>query len=145
MNLNAKILEQAKQLAEQFKTWADLSNALFDPFTGLVSRTFPDRQERKAFSKTAVCNALHDLVQEKMTQTGLVEGAEPQKSGRFVVRLPRSMHAALEREAEEEGTSLNQVVLAKLAVQLSTATTARKGRRRAGFRKAEGRLLRRSG
>jgi predicted HicB family RNase H-like nuclease len=145
MNINDRILEEAKRLAEQSETWADLSNALFDPFTGLVTRTFPNRKDRKAFSKTGVCAALHDLVQEKMTQTGLVEGAEPRKSGRFVVRLPKSMHAALEREAAEEGTSLNQLVLAKLAVQLSTATTARKGRHRAGFRKGEGRLLRRSG
>ena len=145
MTVNDRILGEAKRLAEQFETWADLSNALFDPLTGLIIRTFPDRRERNAFRKTGAYQALHDLVQEKMSQTGLVEGAEPQKSGRFVVRLPRSMHAALEREAAEEGTSLNQLVLAKLAVQLSTATAARKVRRRAGFRKGEGRFLRRSG
>jgi hypothetical protein len=35
-----------------------------------------------------------------------------------VVRLPRSLHAALEREAIAEGVSLNQLVVAKLAVGL---------------------------
>ena len=44
--------------------------------------------------------------------------AESTKSGRFVVRLPKTMHAALEREAVVEGTSLNQLVLAKLAARL---------------------------
>jgi predicted HicB family RNase H-like nuclease len=145
MNKFAEIVKEAKRLAEQSVTWADLSNALFEPNSGLVFRTFPDRKERDAFRKTGTYRTLHDLVQEKMSQTGLVEGAEPQKSGRFVVRLPRSMHAALEREARDEGTSLNQLVLAKLAVQLSTATTARKGRRRAGFRGSARPVLGRSG
>ena len=41
--------------------------------------------------------------------------AEPQYSGRFVVRLPQSLHAELSREAEREGVSLNQFVTAALA------------------------------
>jgi predicted HicB family RNase H-like nuclease len=52
-------------------------------------------------------------------RTGLVEGATPKKSGKFVVRLPRSLHAALEAEAEREGVSLNQLVVAKLSMQMS--------------------------
>ena len=35
-----------------------------------------------------------------------------------MVRLPRSLHAALEREAAIEGVSLNQLVVMKLAAQL---------------------------
>ena len=49
---------------------------------------------------------------------GLVEGATPKKSGRFVVRLPQSLHAALEREAVAEGVSLNQLVVSKLSLTL---------------------------
>src|SRR5262249_36580690 len=52
-------------------------------------------------------------------RTGLVEGATPKKSGKFIVRLPRTLHAALEAEADEEGVSLNQLVVTKLAVQMS--------------------------
>jgi site-specific DNA-methyltransferase (adenine-specific) len=63
---------------------------------------------------------LHKLVELKMKQTGIVAGAEPKKSGRFVVRLPKTMHAALEQEAIAEGTSLNQLVRAQLAGRLST-------------------------
>lgn len=36
-------------------------------------------------------------------------------SGRFLVRLPRSLHAELARAAEDEGVSLNQFVLSALA------------------------------
>ena len=36
-------------------------------------------------------------------------------SGKFVVRLPRSLHAKLAMDAEREGVSLNQYTLYKLA------------------------------
>jgi len=54
-----------------------------------------------------------------------VEGVTPQKSGRFVVRVPRSLHAALDREAAAEGVSLSQLVVAKLAVRLDRAAGRR--------------------
>lgn len=116
----ANILGEAKRIARRSKTWADLSNALFDPREGLVARAFPGRSERESFRRTETYNKLHDLVEQKMNETGVLPGATPKKSGRFVVRLPRSLHAALEREAAEEGTSLNQLVLTKLAIQLDT-------------------------
>ena len=37
-------------------------------------------------------------------------------SGRFVVRLPKSLHRRLAVEAEKEGVSLNQYALYKLSV-----------------------------
>ena len=114
------VLSEAKRLAEKSKTWADLSNALFDPLDGLVTERFPDAADRAAFRKTEMYAKLHKLVEQKMEQTGVVAGSEPKKSGRFVVRLPKTLHAALEREAATEGTSLNQLVLAKLAARLST-------------------------
>jgi predicted HicB family RNase H-like nuclease len=36
-------------------------------------------------------------------------------SGRFLLRLPRGLHAELARQAEEEGVSLNQYVTTMLA------------------------------
>jgi len=44
------------------------------------------------------------------------EPINPEKySGKFVVRLPKSLHAKLAMEAEKEGVSLNQHALYKLA------------------------------
>ena len=37
-------------------------------------------------------------------------------SGKFVVRLPKSLHQRLAIEAEKEGVSLNQLALYKLAL-----------------------------
>jgi hypothetical protein len=68
--------------------------------------------------KTEEYRALRQLVADSIERHGLVKGGTPKKSGRFVVRLPRSLHAALEREAIAEGVSLNQLVVAKLSVGL---------------------------
>jgi predicted HicB family RNase H-like nuclease len=114
------ILAEAQRLAEGSKTWADLSNALFDPMDGLVIREFPDAHDRAAFRKSEAYEKLHKLVERKMEQTGVVAGSEPKKSGRFIVRVPKTLHAALEREAEEQGTSLNQLVLAMLSARFAS-------------------------
>ena len=117
---NAKtLLDSAHEAAQVSETWAELSNALFAPETGLVARAFPTRKEREAFLKTDEYRAIRQLVESARQQTGLVAGATPSKSGKFVVRLPKSLHAALEAEATEEGVSLNQLVVAKLAMQMS--------------------------
>jgi len=125
MNKTSYILKKAKELAKKTNTWADLSNALFDPFDGEIIHNFPTQQERESFRKTEEYKRIRELLRNKMNETGLVHGASVTKSGRFVVRLPRSLHAALETEAETEGTSLNQLVVTKLAVQLDNLAGGR--------------------
>jgi site-specific DNA-methyltransferase (adenine-specific) len=121
------ILARAQQLAVECKTWADLSNALFDPLEGEAIRAFPSAEERGAFRKTQEYQQIRMLLEKKMKETGLVAGATPLKSGKFIVRVPRSLHAALEAEAQQEGTSLNQLVVAKLALRLDTLKGGRIG------------------
>ncbi|SRR5260370_1265271 len=115
----AQVLRQATKLAASTSTWADLSNALFDPVSGLISSAYPNPSEREEFVKTHEYRKIRELLARSIDTHGLVEGATPKKSGKFVVRLPQSLHAALEREAASEGVSLNQLVLAKLATQLN--------------------------
>ena len=114
-----QILDAARTVAQAAETWADLSNALFDPVDGLVAKAYPNREERENFAKTAEYKAIRELIDALEERTGLAEGATPQKSGKFMVRLPRSLHAALEAEAEREGVSLNQLVVTKLALPMS--------------------------
>lgn len=45
-------------------------------------------------------------------------------SGKLLLRLPKSLHRQLAREAEKEGISLNQYVIYKLAQQKTTVATA---------------------
>jgi antitoxin HicB len=48
---------------------------------------------------------------------------EPQHSGRFVLRIPRSLHRDLAAEAEAEGVSLNSHVTAILAGRRQKTST----------------------
>jgi HicB family len=41
--------------------------------------------------------------------------AAPMKSGRFLVRIPKSLHAALVEEADREGVSLNTLAVSRLS------------------------------
>jgi hypothetical protein len=119
---SSTIIESAGSVASSAESWADLSNALFDPVDGLLIKAYPTREEREAFLKTKEYEAIRKLREAAMDATGLVEGATPKKSGKFMVRLPKTLHGALEREAAEEGVSLNQLVVTKLAIQMSQLT-----------------------
>jgi hypothetical protein len=112
------VLRKAEQAAATAASWADLSNELFNPTDGLVTVAYPTRPDREAFARTPDYRAIRALVTAAMDRHGMVEGATPKKSGRFIVRLPKSLHAALEQEASAEGVSLNQLVVAKLTVRL---------------------------
>lgn len=125
MDKGAMLLERARELAKKVETWADFANALFDPSDGELARALTTQESREAFRRTKEYEGIRALLRQKMDETGLVKGATPRKSGKFVVRLPRSLHAALEREAEVEGTSLNQLVVTKLAVQLDSIAGGR--------------------
>jgi hypothetical protein len=117
------VLRESRRLAGTCASWSDFSNALFDPVDGIVTWTYPTREQRAAFAKTPEYEEILKLLTAAMEASGVIEGATPKKSGKFVVRLPSSLHAALEREAHREGVSLNQLVLAKLAVQLGATVT----------------------
>jgi hypothetical protein len=125
MSSASELLQQARELAGSVQSWADLSNALFDPVEGIVSRAFATRAEREAFAKTPEYQQIRELLEQARERFGLVAGATPKRSGRFVVSMPRSLQAALEREANAEGVSLNQLIVAKLAVQLNVLAGAR--------------------
>lgn len=125
---NAELLETAKEIGEAAPNWADLSNALFDQNDGLLAKAFHTKEERAAFVKTEEYRQIKALIKKAQEKSGLVEGATPTKSGKLLVRLPKSMHEALDQEAEAEGVSLNHLVVAKLALQFSKVrSSARHG------------------
>ena len=116
------LLQEAKDLAVTSKSWADFSNALFDQRTGLVSKTFVDLAQRQSFYDTIEYDKINELLLELIKKYGVADGASPTKSGKFLVRIPKTLHTVLELEAKQEGVSLNQLALTKLSVKLTDAT-----------------------
>jgi predicted HicB family RNase H-like nuclease len=111
-----ELLTRASELARtQGMTWVDANNTIYGP-GGPFARLFPNVTDRLAFAKTKESRQVDRLID------GLPEPpVGPQRreySGKFNVRVPKSLHAALASEAEAEGVSLNQLVLAKLALRL---------------------------
>jgi predicted HicB family RNase H-like nuclease len=103
--------------------WMEIFNAVFSE-GGKVDEQFRSESERIAFSKSPQHKKIFKLLSDIRTQHGDAseeEMAKTNASGVFNLRLPKALHAALVQEAEEQGVSLNQLCLAKLAVQLRRA------------------------
>lgn len=108
-----QLLQIAKDAASQANTWEDIHNAVYG-VGGPFSQLFPTPAERTAFSKTdehvQIRNLIHALPGRSVTAADY--------NGKILIRVPKSVHAALAHEAEQEGVSLNQLIVAKLAAQL---------------------------
>jgi predicted HicB family RNase H-like nuclease len=111
-----QLLTLAQKLSESpGLTWVEANNAIYGP-GGPFTRLFPTARDRAAFVKTEASRQIDELL-DSLPEPEVA----PQRrefSGKFNVRIPRSLHAALVSEAEAEGVSLNQLVLAKLAMRL---------------------------
>ncbi len=96
-------------------TWVEANNAVYGP-GGPFARLFPTARDRAAFARTEASGQIDELIDTLPDPP--VESQRREYSGKFNVRLPKSLHAALASEAEAEGVSLNQLVVAKLAMHL---------------------------
>ncbi len=115
-------LAYAEQLAKTgHYNWIEANNVLFGP-GGQITTLFPTREDRLAFSQTEAYKTISKWL-ESLPKPPLQAGGAPVRSpddvnGTILLRLPKSLHAALFAEAEAEGVSLNQLCLSKLMVQL---------------------------
>ncbi len=117
-----RVLEHAKALAEKVESWADFSAELFDQTSGVVAKTFRTDIERQAFYDSEQYKEIQQILAGLMRQFGVATGSQrKEKSGRFVVRLPKTVHQKLDIEAKREGVSLNQLAVSKLTVPLAEA------------------------
>jgi len=111
-----RALDFVRKRSATATSWVELHNAFYG-IGGKFIELFPSQTERAAFSQTQEFREISAIIQSFQT-AGDASSAVGEASGKFVLRLPRSLHSALSAEAEAEGVSLNQLCLAKLAVQL---------------------------
>ena len=113
-----ELLTIGRRLAETpGLTWVEANNAVYGP-GGPFARLFPSARDRAAFAKTEESRQLDQLIDSLPEPP--VGPQRREYSGKFNVRIPKSLHAALASEAESEGVSLNQLVVAKLALHLQS-------------------------
>ena len=111
-----ELLDFARSLQDSGLTWVEANNSIYGPGGRFVT-LFPTKSDRMAFARTAESRQLDELI-DNLPEPD-VRSSREEYSGKFVVRIPKSLHAALAAEAEIEGVSLNQLVVVKLAVQLA--------------------------
>jgi hypothetical protein len=116
----------ARRRSKSADSWIDLHNALYG-MGGKCTELFSTQADRTAFAGTReyqeiarLLDALPDAESATDNNRNSAKAAET-ANGRILVRVPRSVHAALLSEAEAEGVSLNQLIVAKLTVQLRAA------------------------
>lgn len=91
-----------------------MHNAIFG-IGGALIQLFPTKAERLEFSQSDEYREIQTLLESAPGRL------RPEANGKVLVRLPKSMHAALLAEAEAEGATLNTLIVAKLAVQLAAS------------------------
>ena len=111
-----ELVDFARSLQDSGLTWVEANNSIYGPGGRFVT-LFPTKTDRVAFARTAESRKLDELI-DNLPEPD-VRSSREEYSGKFVVRVPKSLHAALAAEAEIEGVSLNQLVVVKLAVQLA--------------------------
>src|SRR2546421_13066974 len=108
-NRAQKVLRRARQLAQTSGiTWVEANNAIYGP-GGPFVRLFPNAKDRVAFAKTKESRQI-----DRFIDSLLEPPVGPQRreySGKFNVRVPKTLHASLASEAEAEGVSLNQLIV----------------------------------
>ena len=111
-----ELLTLARKLTETpGVTWVEANNAIYGP-GGPFVRLFSNAKDRVAFAKTKESRQIDRFIDSLPEPP--VGPQRREYSGKFNVRVPKSLHASLASEAEAEGVSLNQLVVTKLALHL---------------------------
>jgi hypothetical protein len=119
----AEFVAFARQVATEEATWADWQNRVFGT-EGKFVELFPTEPERAEFVESTCFLQVEEISKQLRAGVPIEEYTVPvtTASGKFVVRIPSSIHAALVAEARMEGVSLNQLVLTKLSISLCAAS-----------------------
>ena len=132
MKKEQDLLQRAQSIAQEVETWADLSNALFDPLVGIVARAFPEREARETFVQTDEYKQIRQLMTDAMHRFGVIEGSTPKLrigllaeeyappsreeiTSHLWMEMPATLFDVLNEQADAAGVSLKQLVLSKLS------------------------------
>ena len=110
------LLQEAEGLLKKGVTATELSVHFFGP-SGRLASLYATPRQRAAFAKTNACERIQKMVSALRAKEAAAFDREIEGlSGRVTINVPRSLHAALKREAAVEHISLSELMRLKLSV-----------------------------
>ena len=114
----SELLAHTEAVAATGATYSELWNAVFG-IGARYGQLFSDRSDRDAIEKMPAMAKIKAIM--KKAPRPEVKSSSDAKTGRLLLRIPRTLHQSLADEADTEGVSLNQLILTKLSLTLGQA------------------------
>lgn len=117
-----ELLEHAQKVCAVVDNWSLAHNSIYG-IGAKFGQLFPTIEDRKAYRKLPENKAVQALLDGVRGDSPL--GGEPDDgTTKFLLRLPKAVYAALSHEAEQEGVSINQLILTKVSISLGATLAA---------------------
>lgn len=108
-----KVFREAKQRFEHRPHWSLFHREVL-AVDGLIQRAFPDGDDLRAFRETPEFRQINAMLEELRTNPH----ADRETLAMITLRVPESLRDSLRAEAEQQGTSMNKLCIAKLLKML---------------------------
>jgi hypothetical protein len=113
-----RVLRKATQIFVKGPDWVSFYRDVLG-VGGIVQRAFPNPAELARFGESPQAIEIQQMLGRLWAANGRPpEDQEPMRV--ITVRLPRCLHAALRKEAEDLGTSMNRLCISKLMEVMET-------------------------
>jgi len=117
------IYQDAKDALENGVTTQEFSRKFFSN-EGALQQLWSNQQEKEQLIQSELYKWLQQQLAElRRQEVELFEKEVEQVSGRLTVVVPKSLHAALKREANREGVSLSELIRLKLGYPYQLLTS----------------------
>lgn len=114
------IYREAKEVLNQGTTVATWTQRFFAS-SGALSRLATTTEARKRLVRSPLYCWLKEQLEElRYREAKAFEREVNSLSGRITITVPKSLHAALKREAHREGVSLSELIRLKLGISYGT-------------------------
>jgi predicted HicB family RNase H-like nuclease len=128
------IYEEAQQMLSEGTNAMEFSSRFFGPNSRLA-KLGSGRKERRKLAESKLYKWLQAQVADlRKKESASFEKDVEASSGRLTISVPKSLHAALKKEASDEGISLSELIRLKLGFsyrQVIAETLGRYEKRRA--------------
>jgi predicted HicB family RNase H-like nuclease len=110
--LEEMIYREAESLLAKNPNWVTFYRETFGP-TGIVRRTFNSPDALAQFERTETCAKIQQML-AGLRRKSADRAPEHDHTKIITIRIPRSIHEALRREAYDYQTSMNKLCISKL-------------------------------